>query len=155
MSCHDIGRGMNSVVRTTVKLMDEKKISKDAARTIICCCSKSVNWCDGNESEAVGYIRRCMCGRCMKMVPEGEKLYSVYNVSNSVPDSYKLSNYISSDGLCEKCFDLLINEYCKDETAGLREREYIEKYYDVEDYTSTGEYEDHNNGCRWVDYDLA
>ena len=155
MSCHDIGRGMNSVVRTTVKLMDEGKISKDAARTIISCCAYSVNWCDGNFYEATDYIRRCMCGRCMKLVPKGEKLYSVYDVSRDVPNRYKLSNHIASDGLCEECFDIVLNQHCMDETSGERERKYIELHCKPEEYISTGEYENHNNGCRWVDYDLA
>ena len=91
----------------------------------------------------------------MKRVPAGEKLYSVYDVSSAVPDKYSLIHHLASDGLCEECFDIVLNEYCKDETAGEREREYIEKHRDPEEYISTGEYEDHNNGCRWVDYNLA
>ena len=107
MSCHDIGRGMNSVVRTTVTLMDEGKISKEAAKTIICCCKQSVNWCDGNEGEAIDYISGCMCGRCLKLVPEGEKLYSVYDVARDFPDYYHLDDNLATDGLCEECFDIV------------------------------------------------
>ena len=154
MSCHDIGRGMNSVVRTVVSLMDEKKISKDAAKTIIRCCANSVNWCDGNSSEATDYVRRWMCGRCMKRVPAGEKLYSVYQVSDAVKNRYHLDDHLGSDGLCEECFDIVLAEHCKDAAAGERERKYIEEQYDSEDYISTGEYENHNNGYGWVDYDL-
>ena len=154
MSCHDIGRGMNSVVRTVVSLMDEKKISKDAAKTIIRCCANSVSWCDGNSSEATDYVRRCMCGRCMKRVPAGEKLYSVYQVSDAVKNRYHLDDHLGSDGLCEECFDIVLAEHCKDAAAGERERKYIEEHYDSEDYISTGEYENHNNGYSWVDYDL-
>ena len=155
MSCHDIGRGMNSVVRTTVSLMDEGKISKDAARTIISCCANSVNWCDGNSYEATDYIRHCMCGRCMKLVPKGEKLYSVYDVSRNVPDRYDLDEHLATDGLCSECFDIVVGAHCKDDSAGKRERDYIEQNNDPEDYTSTGAYENHNNGCGWVDYQLA
>lgn len=151
MSCHDIGRGMNNVVRTTIKLLDEGKISKEAAKAIVGCCAKSVYWCDGNEYEATAYIRKCMCGRCMKLVPKGEKLYSVYGVSNSVPNRYSLSDKLAANGLCEECFNIVLNEHCHDETAGARERKYIEDNCDAKDYTSTGEYEDHNNGYRWVD----
>ena len=154
MSCHDIGRGMNSVVRTTVSLMDQGKISKDAAKTIISCCARSVNWCDGNSYEATDYIRRCICGRCMRLIPVGEKLYSVYDVSNHVPDRYDIDDQLATDGLCENCFDLVLNAHCKDPEAGIRERKYIEDHQKPEDYTSTGEYENHNNGFRWVDYDL-
>lgn len=154
MSCHDIGRGMNSVVRTIVSLMDENKISKDAAKTLICCCASSVNWCDGNPYEATDYIRRCMCGRCMKKVPAGEKLYSVFQVSRDVPEQYHLKTHLASDRLCEDCFDVVLVEHCKDSEAGKRERKYIEDHYESKDYVSTGEYENHNNGYRWVNYDL-
>lgn len=154
MSCHSIGRGMNNVVRTVVTLMDENKISKDAAKTLIRCCANSVNWCDGNSYEATDYVRRCICGRCMKRVPVGEKLYSVLDVSGDVPDQRYLDYHLALDGLCEECFDIVLTEHCKDAAAGERERIYIEDHCNPKDYTSTGEYEDHNNGCRWVDYDL-
>ncbi len=155
MSCHDIGRGMNSVVRTTVTLMDEGKISKEAAKTIISCCAKSVNWCDGNEGEAIDYISKCMCGRCMKIVPEGGKLYSVYDVSRDFPDYYHLDDYLATNGLCEECFDIYLEERSGDKTAGEKQRKYIEEHCRPEDYTSTGEYEDNNNGYPWVNYTLA
>ena len=154
MSCHDIGRGMNSVVRTTVMLMENGKVSKEAARTIIGCCRNSVYWCDGNEYEAIEYIRNCMCGRCMSLIQKGKKLYSVYDVSSDVPNSDDLMDNIASDRLCEECFDIVINEHCKDDTAGERERRYIEATYAPKDYISTGEYEAFNNGCRWVNYQL-
>lgn len=150
MSCHDIGRGMNSVVKTTISLMDQEKISKDAAKTIINSCARGVNWCDGNTYEATDYIRKCICGNCMRLVPAGEKLYSVWTVSNDVHNMYNLDDNLASDGLCEDCFDLVLNEHCGDSEAGARERKYIEENYSPKDYTSTGEYTDNNNGCRWL-----
>ena len=147
MSCHDIGRGMNSVVRTTVTLMDNGTISKEAAKTIICCCAKSVNWC-------VDYISKCMCGRCMKVVPKGERLYCVYDVSRDFPDFYNLDDYLATPGLCEECFDIVMKEHSGDETAGAKQKQFIEEHSRPEDYTSTGEYENNNNGFRWVDYKL-
>lgn len=140
MSCHDIGRGMNSVVRTTITLMDEGKVSKSAARVIVNSCAKGVNWCDGNQDEATEYIRRCLCGRCMKKVPKGEKLYSVWDVSMDVPNRYDVDKDLASDGLCEECFDLVLNSHCQDDEAGPRERAQIESHSKEEDYTSTGEY---------------
>ena len=127
MSCHDIGRGMNSVVKTTITLMDQGKISKEAAKTIIISCANGVNWCDGNTYEAVDYIRRCLCGRCMKLVPAGEKLYSVYDVSGDVPDQHRLDDNLAADGLCADCFDAVLSEHCKDEKAGERERQFIDE----------------------------
>ena len=90
----------------------------------------------------------------MKRVPAGEKLYSVYQVSDAVKNRYHLDDHLGSDGLCEECFDIVLAEHCKDAAAGERERKYIEEQYDSEDYISTGEYENHNNGYGWVDYDL-
>ena len=51
MSCHDIGRGLNSVVRKTIKLMDQGEISKNAAKEII-------NTCIGTENKHFD-----LCGR--------------------------------------------------------------------------------------------
>ena len=154
MSCHDIGRGMNSVVRTTITLMEQEKISKSAAKTIIACCAESVNWCDGNPYEATAYISKCLCGNCMNRIPAGKKLYSVYDLSGEVSNRYKIAYLLANDRLCDECFDTVVNNYCNDHEAGARERKYIEEHCKPEEYTSTGEYEDSNNGCRWVDYNL-
>lgn len=142
MSCHDIGRGMNSVVNVVVDLYDKKKIEKEVAKTLIMACRKGVHWCDGNEYEATESIRRCRCGKCLEVVPEGNYLFSVWDVSNEVPDKYKIlddkSTMLASDGLCEKCFDEVINAYCQDSTAGAREREYILLHEDENNYLSEG-----------------
>lgn len=49
MSCHSIGRGMNSVVKVVISLVDERKIEIEPAKEIIEACKKGVNWCDGNQ----------------------------------------------------------------------------------------------------------
>ena len=152
MSCHDIGRGMNSVVKVTIELYDAGKINRESTIKVIRACANGVNWCDGNRDEATDYIRRCRCGRCLKMVPEGEKLYSVWDVSHDVPRRYDIDDDfgLASDGLCEECFDLVLNQHCGDQSAGERERKYIEEQNDPRQYLSTGQHEDSNNGCRWV-----
>ena len=152
MSCHDVGRAMNSVVKVAIELYDAEKIDKEATIKIIRACARGVNWCDGNEYEATDYIRRCRCGRCLKMVPKGEKLYSVWYVSHDVPKPYDIRKEFSlaSDGLCMECFDLVMNQHCGDQNAGERERKYIEGHNDPEKYLSTGKYEDSNNGYYWV-----
>ena len=151
MSCHDIGRGMNEVVKTTIELYDAKVIDINATKKLIASCAAAVNWCDGNEYEATAYIRRCRCGKCLRMVPKGEKLYSVWNVSNNVPDCYNIDKKagIATDGLCAECFDEVISKHCSDPDAGKREMEYIESHYKDGMYKGEGEYPDHNNGCNW------
>lgn len=151
MSCHDIGLGMNEVVKTTIELYDAKTMDINAAKKIIASCAVAVNWCDGNEYEATAYIRRCRCGKCLKMIPRGEKLYSVWNVSDNVPNPYKIQEKagIATDGLCAECFDVVICKHCNDPDAGKREMEYIENRYEEDMYKSEGRYPDHNNGRSW------
>ena len=89
MSCHDIGRGMNSVVRTTITLFDEGKICLESARAIIVSCRKGVHWCDGNEGEAISYISECICGKCMKKAEKGEKHYSIKAIASDAAITQK------------------------------------------------------------------
>ena len=151
MSCHDIGRGMNSVVKVTIELYDAGKIDKESTAKIIRACAHGVNWCDGNEYEATDYIRKCRCGRCLKMVPKGEKLYSVWDVSSDVPRPERIERdfQLALDGLCEECFDIVLNERCGNPNAGERERKRMEERLDSKYYLSTGQYEDSNNGFSW------
>lgn len=151
MSCHDIGRGMNEVVKTTIELYDAGDIDIKAAKQIIASCAVAVNWCDGNEGEATEYIRRCRCGKCLKMIPKGEKLYSVWHVSKDVPNPYHIDDKagLATDGLCAGCFDEVISKYCDNPDAGKREMDYIENNHNEKDYNSEGKYPDYNNGCRW------
>ena len=151
MSCHDIGRGLNSVVRKTIKLMDQGEISKNAAKEIINTCRKGVYWCDGNEHEAVDYIRDCVCGRCMKKLPKGEKMYSIYSVSWDILSRHELDKGLAGDKLCKSCFDIVLENHCKDAERGPKEREYIDENWPEEDCASTGEYKEYNNGYPWRD----
>jgi len=147
MSCHNIGRGMNSVVEVVIALLDSGKIDAEAARTIVAACREGVNWCDGNEDEAVESIRRCRCGKCMKAVAKGEFLFSVWDTSQVVRNlefqrcsgilDYGNSK-LASDGLCLKCFDEVVNEFCTNPSAGAEERDYIMKRYNEEKYRSKG-----------------
>lgn len=154
MSCHDIGRGLNNVVRVTMRLMDEGKISKDAAKVIVHCCAKSVYWCDGNEYEATNYIRRCICGKCMRLVPKGEKLYSIWDIKDALNRAGAIARKfdLATDSLCETCFDSVLNEYYGDDAVGESERQFIEEHSENSDrYLSTGEYQGDNNGYPWGD----
>ena len=51
MSCHDIGRGLNEVVRMTISLYNSKRIGLKEAKSVIATCAEAVNWCDGNSYE--------------------------------------------------------------------------------------------------------
>ncbi|MCD7844616.1 MAG: hypothetical protein LUG57_01930 [Oscillospiraceae bacterium] len=70
MSCHDIGHGMNNVVKKVLELMDAGEISADAAKTLAYTAIGSVHFCDGNEyeaSECFAEQGRCSC--CLEIKP--------------------------------------------------------------------------------------
>ncbi len=140
MSCHDIGRGLNSVVKKIIELLENNNISKEAAKEIIIACRKGVHWCDGNEEEAIECIRRCYCGNCMERIEAGKPLYSVYDVSWDMPDRYNIKkNFnLATDGLCEDCFIKIINQHCSDEKAAEKEIVYIKEKCTEDEYISEG-----------------
>ena len=153
MSCHNIGAGLNEVVRMTISLFDKEQISRESAKKIIATCRVAVNWCDGNEGEATEYISNCRCGNCLKLVPKGEKLYSTWDL----PRDFRMEKDIDEgrlriayDGLCEECFDDVINPFCDEEYDTEKLKKYIEDNTDVDCYTSEGEHPKSNNGYRWV-----
>ena len=131
MSCHSIGAGMNAVVEEVIKMYDASEISKDATLKIIAKLRKGVHWCDGNEYEAVESIRECRCGRCLKVMEQGERLYSVWEVSHEVPDKYGILDnkweVLASDGLCEDCFDIVLDRHAGCVGVGKKERQYINR----------------------------
>lgn len=151
MSCHDIGRGMNEVVRMTVSEFDRGEISAGAARRIIATCGVAVHWCDGNEGEALAYIRRCRCGKCLKLIPKGEKLLSLWELPYNYHDVVTKAR-LAADGICEKCFDEIMPGFCMgDDDAESLKAEIKNRYEDYpENYLSDGEHPDDNNGFRWV-----
>lgn len=150
MSCHDIGRAMNFIVRKVMSLRNENKISVEAARDIISDCYRGVWWCDGNPNEAIDYIYSCTCGCCLRLVPKGEGLYHLVDSSLPKEDMRPMSQKFLTLRLCTECFDKVVGDYCKDESAGKREREYIEASNGWEEsYRSDGAYADTNNGLKW------
>ena len=152
MSCHDVGRALNNVVREVMTLYDEGRLDADCAKRVVSRCASSVHWCDGNENEATDYIRKCVCGRCFRKLPKGEPLYSIWEVSGDVLKRYDIldenGNDLPTDGLCTECFDIVINHHYGDENAGARERAYISEH-STNGFVSTGAYKDNNNGYRW------
>ena len=88
MSCHDIGRGMNSVVEVVIDMFDDGEITRAAAAKIIHAARKGVHWCDGNEYEAIDSIRMKRCGYCLRKMATGEPLWPLinYGVHGSCPE---------------------------------------------------------------------
>ena len=157
MACHDVGRALNNVVWEIMRLYDSGEgVSKEAAKKLINRCALSVYWCDGYEYEATDYIRRCVCGRCFKLIPKGEKLFYFFDSSDVLVQKYNRKDEkgecLATPNLCEECFEKVVNHYLNDEKSGKIEIQKIMNRVDTERYTSTGQYSDTNNGLRWVDY---
>lgn len=152
MSCRDIDRGMNEVVRMTISLFDKGEISTESAVKIIATCGIAVNWCDGGDG-AIEYIKKCRCGKCLRLLPKGEKLYSIWHlpcgfVEKIGIDTRKLK--LASPGLCEGCFDKSLQPFCNDDYNLKNLKESIEAERSIGDYTSEGAPPEHNNSCKWV-----
>lgn len=134
MSCHNIGRAMDSVVVKIMEMYDEKKFSADTARELILAAKAGVGYCDGNYYEAVESIRLCRCGRCLKKIREEETIYSLWDLTSEINDPYPIMEQkysgedpLVSDGLCEECFRKVITEYTGDTEAAEREIKWQQK----------------------------
>ena len=113
MSCHDIGYGLNSVTKVVLDLYEEGKIDKESASRLILACRKGVNWCDGNEDEAIDEaVDRGYCGLCMEKT---EELSDVYDNDVKYPDKYKVfdkyDKFAAHNYLCPECKKKIIDEF--------------------------------------------
>ena len=111
MSCHDIGRGLSSVVKVILEKLDSGEISADTARDLLYACRKGVHWCDGNENEAMIQMHQMRCGYGLKELSEGDTIYSLYDIPHSFENEHhqeiraidaKIADYF----LCSECFDM-------------------------------------------------
>ncbi|WP_304425972.1 hypothetical protein [uncultured Adlercreutzia sp.] len=115
MSCHNIGEGLNTVVKVIIDLYDKKEIGYPAAKQLIYTCRKAVNWCDGNEYEAVACIYETRCGNCLKPVEEvGELECYWFDDRAKGPDGWnlqrKIGQLVAHGYLCKQCMDEIIAE---------------------------------------------
>lgn len=101
MSCHNIGKGMNSVVEVVVDLFEHDKIDLNACKEIIRACKQGVYWCDGNSEEAIACINENYCGNCLKRIDHEGKI----RVSSFQKDYQCVTRY-----LCKDCYNRLIYE---------------------------------------------
>ena len=134
MSCHDIGRGMDSVTQVVIEMFDNGELSKPSALKLFMALKDGVNWCDGNEYEAVESIMDCRCGKCLKKMESGQKFYDIYDCSIFVTGSPWdiLRNYKENYAgwrFCTTCFDEIINGVSEGKISGESARKYIEEEY--------------------------
>ncbi len=134
MSCHDIGRGMDSVTQVAIEMYDNGELNRNAALKLFTALKKGVNWCDGNEGEAVASIIYCRCGKCLRKMTTGEKFYDIHDASMSVTGSSWdiLKNYKENYAgwyFCQDCFDEFINIVSEGKIFGKDARKCIEEEY--------------------------
>ncbi|MFI3213407.1 MAG: hypothetical protein R3Y24_08685 [Eubacteriales bacterium] len=112
MSCHNIGRGMDSVVQTVIGMYDNKELSLMATKKVIRSAREGVHWCDGNEYEAIDCIRGIRCGCCLENIEEVEEEYSLWHLGGEfrhIDFLDESEEVIASDMLCETCFKRVVD----------------------------------------------
>lgn len=120
MSCHDIGRGMNSVANVVLDLYESGQINKESASRLVLAFREGVNWCDGNESETVAdVVERGYCGLCFEKKPD---LTDIYDNDLKYPDSYKVFDAYDKSAahfyLCPECRKKVLDEYMQKMNKG-------------------------------------
>ena len=115
MSCHDIGRGLNSVSGVVIQLYEEGRFDVETAKKLLHACREGVYWCDGNESEAVAdVVDAGYCGLCMKKT---EQLSNVYDNELGYPECYKVFKEFNVNAahyyLCPECKKKVLDSYCQ------------------------------------------
>lgn len=103
MSCHNIGHGLNEVVRKVLEEYDAGLIPYKSTFRILQQCAKSVYWCDGNEYEATA----CMydrCGRCLRKRLSMFRLGILYNDREVLE---LVRKEVIDYHLCQDCIDKL------------------------------------------------
>lgn len=120
MSCHNIGRGMNSVVKVVLDLYESEQLPREAATRLLLACRKGVYWCDGNEGETLeDIIERGYCGLCFEKTGT---LSDVFDNDLNYPDCNKVFDKYDDTAahywLCPKCKQLVIAEYRANHNSG-------------------------------------
>ncbi len=110
MSCHDIGMGMNSVVKVALEMYDNGELDLAKTKKIIRACRKGVHWCDGNEYEAIECMRDIRCNKCLRYFEDDEEVVDMFenDVFNKVFNNYSMRDYearydIVGEILCRGC----------------------------------------------------
>ena len=97
MSCHEIGPAMGMVAGEVLREYDAGNINYDTAFRLLKATQKGVHYCDGNEGEWEEDFFKCRCGKCLKVVPEEELLYSTFDIS--------VRDKVTFSYVCKDCYE--------------------------------------------------
>lgn len=103
MSCHNIGHGLNEVVRKVLVEYDAGLIPYESVFRILQQCVKSVYWCDGNEYEATA----CMYDRCGQCLRKGLPMFRLGILYNDREVLELVKKEVIDYHLCQDCIDKL------------------------------------------------
>ena len=103
MSCHNIGHGLNEVVRKVLVEYDAGLIPYESVFRILQKRAKSVHWCDGNEYEATA----CMYDRCGRCLRKGLPMFELGIFYNDRETLDLLKKETVDYHLCQECIDKL------------------------------------------------
>lgn len=105
MSCHDIGRGMDSVAKVVASMYIKKEITKDVAIRLFKALRSGVNYCDGNEYEAVESLSELLCGCCLEQFTKTNAPLYIWDELDEYYSKFEKGEEISSEAAL-KCEDL-------------------------------------------------
>lgn len=127
MSCHDIGHALNSVVEEIIDLNFEGEIDNESTKRLIHTAKEAVNYCDGNEYEAIECLEDYkICSACL------EQYDCLYDLSNEIDydseiyEEIEKNTYYISTIMCEECIEKLLLEKLQEKEA----KEILEKLKD-------------------------
>ena len=110
MSCHDVGRALNSVTEIVIRQYEKGQITKDAFRIILRSCRQGVHWCDGNEDEAMQALEDAgYCGLCLE---QNGEVSNIYDNDLGYPDCYKVfdryDTFAAHYFVCHNCREQIL-----------------------------------------------
>lgn len=113
MSCHEIGNGLNDIVKHVLNIYDNGNLRKEIAKSIIAECVDITKKYDGNSDECLICFKeqnRCSC--CLNKVREIE-LYSYNNIPN-VAESVMQKEWLGEDAVgltvCRSCLSNIFDK---------------------------------------------
>ena len=124
MSCHNIGHGLNEVVRKVLVEYDAGLIPYESVFRILQQCAKSVHWCDGNEYEATA----CMYDRCGRCLRKGLPMFELGIFYNDRETLDLLKKDADDYHLCQECIDKLGLQKFVDSPWDMEERAKYDYY---------------------------
>lgn len=127
MSCHNIGKALNSVEICAIELYEAGKIEREVLREILAACRDAVVYCDGNYDEVTEFLDARYCGACLSKRVAGEPLYTIWNTRlgwrpiQKYCDEQAVS--VVGMSMCSRCFSQMLSDFGLSEAAIKREKE--------------------------------